>query len=119
MHQFKIIDFWINIGLIISTFTICKLEGAADFLHNGFLIGYFIMGGWQVISMLVHAYNRCFTYKWGARYIYHWITLIAVITMPGSFWILIIAAPFMAIFYTWLCYKETYIKMQRPLALLK
>lgn len=119
MQQFKKIDFWINIGLIISAFTICLRQGAADFLHNGFLTGYFILGGWQVISMLVHAYNRCFTYKWGARYIYHWITLIAVITVPGSFWVLIIAAPFMAIFYTWLCYRETYIKMQRPLSVLK
>ena len=93
MRQFKIIDFWINIGLIVSSFIISILEGTADFLHNGFLIGYFIAGGWQIISMLVHAYSRCFTYKWGARYIYHWITLIAVITMPDSFWVLIIAAP--------------------------
>ena len=119
MRQFKILDFWINIGLIISSFTISMLEGGEDFLHNGFLIGYFIVGGWQVISMVVHTYNRCFTYKWGARYIYHWITLIAVVTIPGSFWVLFIAAPFMAIFYIWLCYRETYIKMLRPLSVLK
>ncbi len=120
MRQFKIFDFWINIGLITSSVTISMLEGAEDFLHNSFLLGYFIVGGWQVISMLVHVFNRCFTYKWGARYIYHWITLIALVTMPaGSFWILFIAAPFMAIFYTWLCYRETYIKMQRPLSVLK
>jgi len=119
MKQFKIIDFWINIGLILSSVIISFLEKSEDFLHNGFLLGYFIVGGWQVISMLAHAYNRCFTSRWGARYIYHWITFIAVITMPGSFWVLLYAAPFMAIYYTYLCYKEVYIKMQRPLALLK
>ncbi len=120
MQQFKVIDFWVNTGLIISFIIIGILEGTDDFLSNGFLTGYFVVGGWQVISMLVHAYNRCFTNRRGARYIYHWITFIAVGTMPaGSFWILFIAAPFMAVYYTYLCYKETYIKMQRPLALLK
>jgi hypothetical protein len=32
---------------------------------------------------------------------------------------LLFAAPFMAIYYTWLCYDEVYVKMQRPLAALK
>jgi hypothetical protein len=32
---------------------------------------------------------------------------------------IIFAAPFMAIGYTMMCYKEVYVKMQRPLALLK
>ncbi len=119
MRQFKKIDFCINIGLIFSSLIIGLLEGAKDFLHNGFLIGYFIVGGWQIISIMVHTYNHCFTYKWGARYIYHWITFIAILTMPFSFWILIITAPFMAIYYTYICYKETYIKMLRPLSVLK
>ena len=44
MRQFKIIDFWINIGLITSSVTISMLEGAEDFLHNSFLLGYFIVG---------------------------------------------------------------------------
>ena len=120
MKQFKIMDFWINTGLIISFIIISILEGVGEFLHNYFLAGYFIVGGWQVISMLVHAYNHCFTKRWQARYNYHWITFIALITMPmGSFWILFFTAPFMAVYYTYLCYKETYVKMQRPLALLK
>lgn len=119
MKQFKIIDFWINLGLIISSTIISMIEGPAGFLRNDFLLGYFIVGGWQVISMLVHTYNKCFTKKGGARHIYHWITFIAVITMPGSFWVLFWIAPFMAIYYTWLCYYETYVKMQRPLAVLK
>ena len=119
MKRFKLIDFWINIGLIISTVTISILKGEENFFHNSFLMGYFIVGGWQVISMLVHVYNRCFTKKWGARYIYHWVAFIAVITIPGSFWILLYIAPFMAAYYTYVCYRETFVKMQRPIALLK
>lgn len=120
MKQFKIIDFWVSTGLIISGIIISIIEGREGFLHNYFLAGYFIVGAWQIISMVVHAINHCFTVKGGARYFYHWITFIAMITFPfGSFWILFFTAPFMAVYYTYLCYKETYVKMQRPLALLK
>lgn len=120
MKQFKTIDFWINTGLIISSIIICILEKVNSLIDETILVCYFIVGSWQAISMLVHVYNKCFTKKWGSRNIYHWITFIALVTMPcGSFWVLAITAPFMAIYYTWLCYHETYVKMQRPLAILK
>jgi len=123
MKQFKIIDLYINISLIL--FFICwvifkKQNEQDNFFLAPIFIAYFITGGWQIISMIIHAATRTFVYKWSARYIYHWITFICIVTIPiGSFWILIIAAPFMAIFYTWLCYNETYVKMKRPLAALK
>ena len=118
MKNFKIIDVWISIGLIISFSILTILNGNFGFGNEKLLTGYFVIGGWQVISMVVHAVSGCFTY--GARYIYHWITFIAVATMPiGSFWLLLFTAPFMAIFYTWLCYREVYTKMKRPLAILK
>ncbi|MBP6023668.1 hypothetical protein [Ferruginibacter sp.] len=113
MKNFKTYDFWISVGLIFS-FTILSIIDTPVLFA-----GYFIVGGWQVISMLVHAYNRCFTNRWGARYIYHWITFIAVITIPGSFWVLLYVAPFMAVYYAYLCYNEVYVKMKRPLDLLK
>jgi hypothetical protein len=120
MKTFKIIDVWLSIGLIISITVLIMIDSEIGFMENTLLTGYFVVGGWHVISMLVHAFNHCFTYKNGARYIYHWITLISLATMPlGSFWILGITAPFMAVFYTWLCYRETYIKMKRPLDILK
>ncbi len=120
MKQFKIIDFWISTGLIITFTIISIIEGFDNFLTNYFFAGYFIVGGWQVISMMAHAFNHCFTGSKGIRYFYHWITFISLITIPvGSVWILLFAAPFMAVFYAYLCYRETYIKMQRPLALLK
>ena len=119
MKKFKKIHVWISIGLIIS-FTALIIYDAREFdvMNSLIFTSYFVVGGWQVISMLVHAITETFTY--GARYVYHWITLISVATMPvGSFWILWITAPFMAVFYTWLCYREVYIKMRRPLAMLK
>ena len=110
----------ISIGLIISSVTICILESVNSVIDKSILLSYFIVGGWQVISMLVHIYNSCFTKRWGARFIYHWITFIALVTMPlGSFWVLAVTAPFMAIYYTYLCYKETYVMMQRPISILK
>ncbi|MEP7255608.1 MAG: hypothetical protein ABI666_07510 [Ferruginibacter sp.] len=115
MKKFKTIDMWISIALITGF-------GIASIINHDytFIIGYFAVGGWQVISMIVHAVDKWFTEKRGARYIYHWITFISVITMPiGSFWILLFTAPFMAVYYTWLCYNEVYVKMQRPLAQLK
>lgn len=113
MKTFKLIDFWVSVGLIIA-FTVLALVRQDD----SFLTGYFVVGGWQVISMLTHVFTG--TFMGGARSIYHWITLICIFTMPlGSIWILWFTAPFMAVYYTWLCYREVYIKMQRPLAILK
>jgi hypothetical protein len=119
MKTFKIIDVWISIGLICSFIILMIYNGKGFGIGNDLLFtGYFVVGGWQVISMLVHTIAGCFTY--GARVIYHWITLIALVTIPvGSFWILLFTAPFMAVFYTQLCYREVYIKMKRPLDILK
>jgi hypothetical protein len=120
MKPFKVIDFWISTGLIISFTIISIIEGFDNFLTNYFLAGYFFVGSWQVISMIVHTIEKCFTYKGGSRYVYHWVTFISLVTMPfGSVWILLFTAPVMAVYYTWICYYEVYVKMQRPLALLK
>ena len=115
MKKFKKIDAWISL-VLIAGFAIATIINR-DYT---FLLGYFVIGGWQVISMLVHVYNKWFTQKRGGRYIYHWITLISLLTMPvGSFWILLFAAPFMALYYTWLCFDEVRKMNMRPLALLK
>lgn len=124
MKTFKLCDTWISTGLIII-FTLYGL-GTGD---ARFLTGYFVVGGWHIISMLVHQYQHCFTYKGGARFYYHRIVLLlAIATLLGFAWppllmltlyLLLFASPIMAAFYTSLCFKETYYKMQRPLAALK
>ena len=116
MKTIKFIDLTISI-LLFAWFTIkVWYEG------TGILItGYFILGGWQSLSMIVHATMGWFTGKNNTRFIYHWIVFISVLTMPvGSIWVLLYAAPFMALFYTGLCaYELKYLYRKRPLSLLK
>ncbi len=115
MRKFKKIDAWISI-ILITGFAIATII----FKGYTFLIGYFVVGGWQVISMLVHGFKHSFTKKWNKRYVYHWITFISLITMPlGSFFILLFAAPIMAVYYAWLCSDEVRKMNERPLAVLK
>ena len=114
MKTFKRIDLLISILLIVIFSVLCIID--LEYLF----IGYVVVGGWQVISMLVHVWNRWFNATGSRRFVYHWITIISLVTMPiGSFWILLFTAPFMAVYYTWICYDEVYVKMQRPLAMLK
>ena len=124
MKRFKMIDFWMSVTLIILSiaFAFCKTEA-------GFFAGYFAVGGWQVISILVHYYKNWFCEKHTNRRHYQSAVIIIFLIAALGFvfniilfvllYILVFAAPFMAVYYTYLCYKETYVKMQRPLALLK
>lgn len=119
MKLFKQIDLFISISLII-VFTILVLQTEHfGLVYNNFnllITGYFVVGGWQVISMLVHVFARKFVQKSKIRVIYHGIVLI-VITLGLSIFIipefgllilflLLYTAPFMAVFYTFICYYE-------------
>jgi hypothetical protein len=84
------------------------------FLDTTFIYWYFIVGGWQVISMLVHAVSGWFTRKKSRRY-YHWTVAIIIVMgilafiMPYLlfiYYIMLFAAPVMAICYTFMCYQE-------------
>ncbi len=124
MKKFKIFDTWTSLVLIVAVSIVSFIK-----LDYTFLIGYCIVGGWQMISMIVHAVNGWFTHRKAGRYYYHAsVAILAAITLMGLLvypvlWVvmvaLLFAAPFMAIYYTWLCYDEVYVKMQRPLAALK
>jgi hypothetical protein len=103
MKTFKIIDASISLALIIVLLFWYYNNPSIERMIES----YFLAGGWQCISMIIHATNKWFTKKWNSRHIYHWISFISVITLPlGSYWILALTAPFMAIFYTGLCYYE-------------
>lgn len=119
MKNFKELDFGISVGLILL-FAIASILDEKGGLNNNLIIGYYVVGSWQSISMVVHAITKHFTRKWSRRYYYHWISLIAVVTIPaGSIWFLYPLAPFMALYYTYMCYQETFIRMKRPMELLK
>ena len=103
MKKFKQIDYWISILLIIG-FAVAGLINQ----DATFLIGYFVVGGWQVISMTFHAINKWFTEKGSRRYIYHCIVLcILLLALAGLMenfilsllaFPMLFAAPFMAIY---------------------
>ena len=115
MKKFKKIDIWISI-ILITVFAIATII----YRDYTFLIGYFAVGGWQVISMLVHIFYRRYFEISKTRSVYHLVTLISLIAMPvGSYLVLLFAAPFMAVFYTWICFDEFKRMSQRPLDLLK
>lgn len=104
MRQFKQIEFYTNL-LVIAIFAILFI-----FLHEGqfLFLSYFIVGSIQVTGMLVHAFNKWFTGNKSIRLYYHWLVLILLLLTPFGigFWILLYAAPVMALFYTYICWKE-------------
>jgi hypothetical protein len=123
METFKRTDFVISL-LLITVSTIFSLIR----LDYTFIYCYFITGSWQVISMLVHAANGWFTRKKSRRYIYHWIVAIIIamglltFVIPVFFfiyYIMLFAAPIMAVFYTIICYEEVKEIKQRHLLALK
>ena len=123
MNQFKIIDFWISVGLIFSFSIIVFLEEKKiSFDLDSLLLGYFVIGTWQIISLITHLVYKNKILISSVRKIYSLITLICLITMPMGFLmfaILFYLAPFMAIFYTCICGIELISKAKRPLYQLK
>lgn len=109
MKTFKLIDVWISIILIFGFTFLCLVN--IEFLFYA----YFITGGWQIISMIVHALTGWFMKKGGARQIY--IITVAIILSAAllgfvfepfliMFFFLLFGAPILAIIYTHICYTE-------------
>jgi undecaprenyl pyrophosphate phosphatase UppP len=125
MKTFKIIDTYMSIVLI----GISIIIGITNYQVDWFIASYFAVGGWQVISMIVHEVSKTFVHPKSTRRLYHYIVLVVISTILLGLvldntvlmllYILLFVAPFMAIFYTIICYNETFNKMKRPLAALK
>jgi hypothetical protein len=123
MKKFKETDIAISIILILC-FTIISLIK----LDYTFIIGYFTVGSWHLISIVIHLNNKWFTQQKSGRYYYSWIVFgIAITAALGFvfypllliFYLLLFAAPFMALYYTFLCYSEIRLLNKRPLYDLK
>ncbi len=123
MLVFKKIDLWIS---VISIFVFTVLGVICN--DATFLVGYFSVGGWQVMSMLVHHFNNSFTNKGSLRHNYHYFTLVAVLLMLSTpllkvtgivFIILLFAAPFLAVYYSTICFKELKVLEARAFIQLK
>ena len=122
MKMFKLIDFWSQLVLIMICFLLI-MSGLLNLYYC-----YFIVGGFQLISMLIHEITKSFIPKGSARRVYQTIVYIIVSCMLltpiiNAFGFVFIpmafAAPFMAVYYARLCYKETYNYFKRPLSVLK
>lgn len=129
MKKFKMIDCWVSATLITSSFVYGFTS--RDF---SFIKGYFVVGVWQLISIITHYLTNTFIGRSRNNYtkIIAWIaiSLLVIAAMAQAsevfyglimfeLFLLLIAAPIMAIYYTIMCFEETYVKMKRPLALLK
>jgi hypothetical protein len=123
MKQFKIIDFWVSVSIALTAL-IC-LPIAPSY---AFMVCYFGVGAWQLLSMLVHFFNKWFTDKGSARYNYHCTVFVIIllalfgILLQPILWlvaiVMVFAAPIMILIYCHICYEE--IKcLKRPLAELK
>jgi hypothetical protein len=122
MKTFKLTDFYIQV-IVIAMSLLLTLTGVLNFYTS-----YFIVGSFQLSSMLIHEITRSFIAKGSARRLYQnvvyfivgcmlitpLINAFAIIFFPMAF-----LAPFMAVYYTGLCYKETFVYMKRPLSVLK
>jgi len=71
-------------------------------------IGYFVIGGVQLLSMIVHLVKGWFITSQSLRVSYYWALVIIAITVPFGPGILFLlyAAPFMALSYIYICYRE-------------
>lgn len=131
MRTLKLADFFISTALIITLTCVTLVHPTMIFTS------YFIVGGWQLFSMIIHFFNNWFVVKGSVRKAYHqfvlWIfvsffglALVAYTLFPGIetiilvyLYLLLVFAPVMAIFYTILCFMEWQDLRPKPMARLK
>ena len=105
MKRFKQIEFFLSSVLIAGFLLLGFVSGNIDWL----LTAYFTIGAIHVFGMFVHAYNHWFTGNGSPRSYYHWLVIIlfALILVNGlGLFLLLYAAPFLAIIYTIICWRE-------------
>lgn len=118
MRQFKKIDCILQVGLLLVAFSwnlAALLRG--NFVGNDpFIAAYFAVGGWQFLSTVVHMLKPQYNKKMPRRI--YLISLLAVVLgaiisyLQGDavllfFYVLLFAAPVMAIYYCIICVVET------------
>jgi hypothetical protein len=84
------------------------------------VMGYFCIGIWHIVSMLVHVFNKSFVRSKLIRNSYYVSVVLMISTLKYFMeFNVIYLAPIMAIFYTALCGFEVFAKVERPLDQLK
>jgi hypothetical protein len=127
MKIFKLVDFWLNIILLILSFIFICVSNY-NFFRDDFeyclLIVALVFGFTQTFSMIVHI---LFWKKWKFKIVRLSYTLLAILVLLYSnlkivnnwYAMHIYLLTTMEIFYTCLCGFEIYTKIKRPLDYIK
>jgi putative Mn2+ efflux pump MntP len=117
VKTFKLVDIITSTCLIIGGFAVTIIG------YDKFLLAYFIVGGWQVISMIVHRVDGRFANNRVGRTYYHYFAGVFLICLGIAFLMLLfkmddsgfllvcaviaaVVSPIMAIYYTGICIRE-------------
>jgi hypothetical protein len=128
MRTFKLIDSLISTTLILVLLYLNLFTGTKIIF-----LSYFIVGGWQLASMIIHEINRWFVGEGSARRLYHQLVLWMIIVFlalvliellwTGSvyflliyLYLLLVISPAMAIYYTVHCFLEWRESFDKPMA---
>lgn len=115
MKSFKTFDFIIQ-AILITAALLWHLSGNRRmFDDDSFFTSYFLVGGWQVLSVIIHFFYAA-PYSKRPRKIYlvalAAVILIALFSLPfdGILQVLLgllFVSPVMALYYLWVCIWET------------
>jgi hypothetical protein len=120
MRTFKLIDFW-GQAILISGTVLAALQETRWLFY-----GYFLVGGWQLASCLVHALqkDRFFAHKSRKYYLQTllWVFLLGIPAIPV--WLfygfaLLIISPGLAAWYASICYSENQLLREKAFVHLK
>lgn len=104
MKTCKQFELLVNLILILSfTFYLLLFQTI-----NTLFLSYFVVGGVQVLGMLLHTGTGWFTANSSIRWYYHWAILVLLLLLPTgfSFYFLLYTAPLFAVFYFYICWRE-------------
>jgi hypothetical protein len=101
---FKQIEFYSSVLLILAFLISWLITRDSGLVFTS----YFVVGALHVIGMITHTAAHWFTNARSPRLYYHWLVVILLLLTPLGigFVILLFAAPFMAVTYTWICWRE-------------
>ncbi len=116
MKQYKILEILINSALIFGFICVFAITSSFELLF----LSYFIVGGLQLLSMILHIIKGWFS-NHSFRFVYYiFLLLVAMLCFGGiGFFILLYSAPLMAAFYVYICYREWKILKFKELVHLK
>lgn len=116
MKTYKLAELLINAALIFTFVCVFAITQSFELL----LLSYCIVGGIQLLSMLFHLFKGWFS-NHNIRFVYYiFLLFVGILCFGGvGFFILLYAAPLMAAFYVFVCYRELKILQLRELVHLK